>query len=281
MSYFMTVRIQVGVEDCIRFSKKILKDTSVEEMRLIIREHQKIKPEHGLVLISNGKKLKNPDLTLTDHGICNDSLIICVISQEIGRDVELLSDDEEKKVEPEDVVLVCEFKERPFGFAVWANEKGENAIVTKVTGKHAINSGIRTGFCVYKLNDKLVYNKKHNYVLEELATISCPLHVSFLDLGREYVITFPSKPLGFTVVEDGDVKNAKVSKIDCERAANFGVKIGSHIVSVNDLDIFGMEHKQIIEIINKAGFPVKLGFRLLPQLQMVSIREKKKPLPAV
>jgi len=276
MSYYITVRIQVGVKDCIRFSKKVLIDTSVEEMRLIIRDQQRIKPGHGVVLISNGKELKNPNITLNDHGICDDSLIICIISAETGRDIELLIEDEEEKVETLDVVLHCNFFERPFGFTVWANEKGENAIVTKVSGKWAIYLGIKIGYCVYKLNGKLVYNKKHIDVLNDLKNMSCPLQVSFLDQGREYVITFPDKPLGFTVVEDGDCKNAKVSKIDCERAVALGVKIGSQVVAVNDLDVFGMKHQQIINIINRAGFPIKLRFRRLPKLQLVSIIAKKK-----
>jgi len=279
MSDFMTLRIQVGVEDYIRFTKTVLQDTTVKEMRQIIREHEKIEPSYGIVLISNGKSLKNPDLTLTDHGICNDSMIICIISKETGRDIELLIGEEEQEVKYNDGVLdtalECEFQEKPFGFAVWANEMGNNAIVTKVSGKYALNVGVKIGYCVYKLNDKLMYNRKHNDVLDELKRVKCPVIISFLDLGQEYAITFQTKPLGFTVTQDRDENNAKVSKINTGTAIALGVHIGSHVISVNDQDVFGMKHHEIITLINKAGFPITIKFRQTSKLLPVRSNLRK------
>jgi len=276
MADLITVRIQVGLDKSVRFSKTVPQDTTVDDMRHIIRQHQRIAASDGVVLISNGQSLKNPDITLADLGICNDSMIICIISKEKGREIEKIFGDENgqyesKRLEP---VLECEFLSRPFGFAVWANESGDNAIVTKVAGKRALHLGIQIGYCVYKVNDMSVFNWKHKEVLKCLKTTACPIKITFLDLGNEYTVSFERKPLGFTVVQDKESNNAKVSKINLKSASEKGIKIGSYIVAVNDSRVFGMGHKNIIEIINNARFPIRLRFRHPPKLLLVS-REKK------
>lgn len=277
MADFITVRVQVGVEDYVRFSKSVPQDTSVDEMKKLIREAAKIKASFGVVLISNGKPLRIPEATLHDHGICNDSLIICIISTTTGRDIEqLIGEDEKEEANDlgEKIALECQFDCRPFGFAVWANEKGENAIVTKVSGKNAITLGLKIGYCVYQVNRTLVFNMKHNDVLDYLKNVVCPLRVTFLDLGDEYTITFPRKPLGFTVVQDREARNAKVSKINTKEAVGQGVKIASHIVEVNDQSVFGLKHLEIVDIINGDEFPIKLKFRRPPKLLMVTANPK-------
>jgi len=273
----MSLRIQVGLDDYIRFTKTVLQDTTVEEMREIIREHEKIQPSHGIVLISNGKTLKNPELTLSDHGICNDSMIICIISKETGRDIELVTGEEKEEVQFNDDMLEkafeCKFEEKPFGFAVWANEMGDNAIVTKVSGEQALKVGVKIGYCVYKLNNKPMFNRNHNDVLNDLKRVNCPVTISFLDLGHEYVITFQTKPLGFSVTQDKHENNAKVSKLNTGTAVSLGVQLGSHIIAVNDHDVFGMKYQQILDQINRAGFPITIRFRRTPKLLVV--RRKK------
>jgi hypothetical protein len=280
MTDLITVRVQIGVENYTRFSKTVLPDTTVNEMKQIIREHAKIAPSNGVVLISNGKPLRVPDITLSDHGICNDSMIICIISKETGRVIEqLVSNDKEegdKDGSSIEIALECKFDSRPFGFAVWANEQGENAIVTKVSGSHAIRVGIQVGYCVYGVNDTLVYNMKHNDVLNYLKNMECPLRITFLDLGDEYCVTFPAKPLGFTVIPDREDRNAKVSKINTKEAADRGVKISSHIVEVNGQRVLGLKHQEIIDVINNDVFPIKLKFRRPPKLLMVSSSTKGK-----
>jgi len=277
MADLITVRIQVGLDKRIGFTKTVPQDSTVDDMRRVIREHQKIAPSDGVVLISNGQSLKNPDITMADLGICNDSMIICIISKEHGRDIEkIFGDGEEKRytnkrLEP---VLECEFVSRPFGFAVWADESGNNAIVTKVAGRRALHLGIQIGYCVYKVNNLLVFNWKHKEVLKCLKTTACPIRITFLDLGTEHTVSFERKPLGFTVVQDKESNNAKVSKINLKSAAQKGIKIGSYIIAVHDNRVFGLGHKNIIEIINNARFPIRLKFRQPPKLLMVS-REKK------
>jgi len=269
----------VGLDKRIRFSKTLPQDSTVDDLRRIIRQNQKIASSDGVVLISNGQSLKNPDITLADLGICNDSMIICIISKEKGRDIEKLisveqGEDEQhmdKSLEP---VLECEFISRPFGFSVWADEGGDNAIVTKVSGRRALHLGIKIGYCVYKVNDIEVYNWRHEEVLNSLTSTLCPIRLTFIDLGHEYTVSFGCKPMGFTVVRGKDSKNAKVSKINLKSAAHKGVKVGSYVVTVNDHQVFGLKHRRIIDIINYVGFPIRLGLRHPPKLLIVS-REKK------
>lgn len=278
MADLITVRIQVGLDKRVRFSKKVPQETTVDDMRRIIRQDQKIAASDGVVLISNGQKLKNEDITMGDLGITNDSLIICIISKEKGRNIEKLigedleeEEDQENRMKP---VLECEFVSRPFGFAVWANESGDNAIVTKVAGRRALHLGIQIGYCVYKVNDIVVFDWKHNEVLNCLKTTACPIRLTFVDLGTEYTVKFEGKPLGFTVVQGKDSNNAKVSKINLMSAMDKGIKIGSYIIAVNDRRVFGLSHKIIIDIINYAVFPIRLRLRHPPKLLLLS-RGKK------
>jgi len=277
MADLITVRIQVGLDKRIRFSKTVPQDSTFDDLRHIIRQDQNIASKDGVVLISNGQKLKNPDITLSDLGICNDSMIICIISKEKGRDIEKLIGIEKKEEQPDkklEPVLVCDFTSRPFGFSVWANESGDNALVTQVDGKRALQAGIQIGYCVYKVNDIELFNKRYKESLSFLKTTPCPVRITFVDLGHEYTVTFPGKPMGFTVVQDKDSNNARVSKINLKRALEMGVKIGSYIVAVNDHRVFDLKHKRIIDKINFAGFPLRLSLRHHPKLLMVSRKKK-------
>jgi len=279
MADIVSVRIQMGVDNPVRFIKKLPQDLTVDDLRRVVRMDQGIDSSDGVVLIWNGQRLKHPDATLVDLGICNDSMVICIISKEKGRNIEqLVSDEEEEKYREDGVqpVLECHFKNRPFGFAVWANEKAENAIVTKVAGQNAIQLGIKIGYCVYKVNDRVVLNQTHKDVLQCLKNTGCPLRVTFIDLGREYNITFHAKPLGFTVVQDKEENNAKVSKVNSKANAREGLKVGSYITAVNDRRVYGLKHGEIINFINRARFPLQLTFRQPPKLLAV-FRKKKMP----
>lgn len=270
MSEEIIVRIQVGVKKSTSFSMTVPWDSTIEELRTQLREEQKIDPSFGVVLISNGENLKNPDITLYDLGICNDSLIICVISKATGKDIEALIGDKEDDLKDLEVVLEVDFNTRPFGFAVWANEKGENAIVTKVSTRSALAKGIKIGYCVYKVDNSLVFNKDHTEVLTCLKSIECPIRIQFVDCGQENTVEFRAKPLGFTVVQDKDnATNAKVSKVT-QHAASLGVKIGSQVVAVDGQYVFGRNHKDIVDIINISQFPITLTFRRPPKLLMLS-----------
>jgi len=280
MTDLITVRIQMGVDKEKRFNKTVPQDSTIDDLRRIIRQNQDldISSTDGLVLISNGQSLKNPNITLADLGICSDSLIICIISKQTGREIEqLFNEEDDTKYEDGKVipVLKCVFNGRPFGFAVWANERGQNAIVTKVAGKNALRLGVQIGYCVYKVNDLQVFNKRHEEVLGYLKTWRCPLRITFIDLGREYTIAFQSKPLGFTVIQDREENNAKVSKINKKKAVDAGVKIGSYVTAVNNMQVFGLGHRKIISVINDAEFPIILKFRRPPKLLIVSSRSKK------
>jgi len=274
MSNLITVRLQIGLDKLKRFPRTVPQESTVDDLRRIIRRipDANISPSDGVVLISNGQSLKNPTITLIELGLCNDSLIICVISKETGREIEkLLSSDEDTKYKDHIIypVLDCVFTSRPFGFAVWANERGENAIVTKVVGRKALELGVQIGYCVYKVNNQIVFNQSHEEILGYLKNMSCPLRATFVDLGREYTVSFQSKPLGFTVVQDNEGNNARVSKINIKRTVKAGVKIGSYIIGIHDLNVFGLRHLQIINIINKANFPIIIRFRRPPKLLIV------------
>jgi len=274
MSELITVRIQIGVSDPKRFSNSVPWHFTVDDFRQHLRLDQRIDPSFGIVLIYNGGKLSEPGVTLYDLGICNDSLIICIISKNTGREIEALFGNK-KENKDEDLKIVCdvEFYTRPFGFAVWANEHGENAIVTQVSRRSTIHRGLKIGYCIYKVNDTDVLGMRHKQVLNLLKKTEFPVRLQFVDRGIEETIIFQKKPLCFTVIQDKEMTNARVSKTE-ESAAKKGVKIGSHIVAVNDEPVFGRNHIDIILLINKATFPMRIVFRMPPKLKSMSIKNR-------
>jgi len=269
MSESIAVRIQMGVENPTQFPVKLQQDSTVAKIRQIIRAQQSIDSLDGIVLIWNGQRLKNPDSAMSDLGICNDSLIICIVSKETGKDIEqLIGDDEDAKYKDtsDNAKAVCEFVSRPLGFSVWPNEKGENAIVTAVAEEGVVKRGVKVGFCVYKVNDKNVFNDKHDDILELLRNLRCPLQIMFIDLALQYSIRYTGKPLGFTVIEDRKGNNARVRKITKERKDWETPQIGSYITAVGGKEVFGEPHQDIINLINNASFPFEVQFRHLPKL---------------
>merc|ERR1719204_1316625 len=223
-----------------------------------------------VTLIWNGQNLKKDDMPINQLGMISKSRIIGIISRGGKPSVSVA---EEKEPAP-DIVLRCQFNKRPFGFAVWANADGKNAIVTKVAGAGALELGIQIGYVVYSCNLKPVYGKPHDEVLELLKKTKCPLDLQFADLGEQYDCDFDKKPLGFTVIQDREENNAKVSKINTREAQDHGVKIGSYIVKVNDTSCFGWKHLEIIQLINKSSFPMTITYRHPPPLLMLSPRKR-------
>jgi len=256
------------------FSKTVSLNLRVKELEQQIREDQNIPKDLGVLLLCQGEQLKKLD-TILDHRdiLSNNALINCIFKGDYCDNWEEEEQYQDDKAEP---VLECEFKSRPFGFAVWANDKGENGIVTKVDGKEALDLGILIGYCVYKVNDQCVFNKPHKKVLSCLKNSSCPLRITFLDLGQEYTIAFKTKPLGFTVIQDKEDNNAKVCKINMRAAALGGVKIGSYITAVNNKLVFGMKHRDILSIISQSLFPINLRFRRPPKLSKRDRKSRKK-----
>jgi len=275
MSELITVRLQIGVNNPMRLKTTVPSSSTVDDFRLLQRKDQRIDSSFGIVLIYNGNKLSKPDATLEELGICNDSLIICIISQNTGREIEALFGANEEEKIYKDLGIACEidFYTRPFGFGVWANVNGKDAVVTKVTRRSAVHRGVKIGYCVYKVNDTIVLGQQHKEVLRYLKKTPCPVRVQFIDCGSEQTLTFNSKPLGFTVVQDKEQSNAKVAKLEYN-AATRGVKIGSHIVAVNGVAVFGRLHKDICGIINKSKFPMQITFRMPPKLQSFSLKNR-------
>lgn len=265
----ITLRIQLDIDgdQGTKFTMTVPKSLHVEELKRVILKQKNLSKNAIVVLSCQEKILKDSTVTLDRlEFVTNNVLISCIVTKR--EDEQVKADDEEAqyqddKIEP---VLECEFIKRPLGFAVWANEKGENAIVTKVAGQNALTLGIQIGYCVYKINDQCVLNKKHKEVLFCLKKTICPLRIIFVDLGQEYTIAFKTKPLGFTVVQDKEDNNAKVSQINMRAAALGGVRIGSYVTAVNNKLVFGMKHREILSIINNALFPINLRFRRPPKL---------------
>jgi len=259
----------VNIVNPIFFDKTVPEHCTVEDLKRIIRNHRNLDESDGVVLISNGKRLKNPDITLYDLGLCNESKIICIVSKETGREIEeLFNHEEEAKYENPKPILELEYLERPFGFSVWADEKGRNAIVTKVL-ERGFHMGVEVGYCVYKLGNLMMTNKNHAYILNALVTLPCPLRVSFFDVGSDTKVCFTKKPLGFTIRPCKDNRNAKIARVTDE-ALRKTVKVGSYIAAVNNEKMFGMKYEKIIGFINSSTFPILIKFRLLPRLLEVS-----------
>jgi len=240
---------------------------TVGRLKALIANHKQTTADR-VTLIWNGKKLDHNDRPIANLGMMSKSKIIAILSSKPA------SPPEPEQPEKPKIVLTCKFNKRPFGFAVWANADGKNAIVTKVAGKQALQLGIQIGYVVDSCNGEEVYGKPHDEVLDLLKTTECPLTLKFADLGEQYECQFKKKPLGFTVIQDREENNAKVSKINTREAQDHGVKIGSYIVKVNDTSCFGWKHLEIIQLINKSSFPMTITYRHPPPLLMLSPRKR-------
>lgn len=278
-------KVQIGVGESSETQKLLINSNlSIDELKKKISADQEKEPS-SCNIIWNGKKLKNGDMLLGEMGITEGSRLIIIFSSTKPIDQQTKQEREETRIvepmRPESekehkIVLACTFESRPFGFAVWANAHGKNAIVTKVAGTNALKLGIQIGYVVYNCNNVKVYGRPHDEVLELLKTTKCPLYLEFADLGDEYTCSFTAKPLGFTVIQDREENNAKVSKINTRAAQNLGVLIGSYVVGVNQTAVFGQKHKAIISHINRASFPINIRFRHPPPLLMLAPRRQRK-----
>lgn len=277
------VKAQIGVGNAKVLTVNTTKNSRFEDLRRMIAESQGVAPSR-CTTIWNGDVVTDMSRILGDFGVTNGSKFIFIVSSRTGthseQDQRVITTHTPANDEAGDgnlnIVLRCVFDSRPFGFAVWANASGKNAIVTKVAGANALQLGIQIGYVVYNCNGEKVYGRPHDEVLELLKTTKCPLKLEFADLAQAYVCSFTAKPLGFTVIQDREENNAKVSKINTRAAQNLGVLIGSYVVGVNNANVFGKKHKAIIAEINKANFPINIKFRHPPALLMLAPRQRRR-----
>lgn len=278
----ITVKAQIGVGQAKVLDVRTDKNSRFEDLRRSIAQSQDVNPSR-VTCIWNGDVITDMSRILGDFGVTHGSKFIFIVSSRTG----VHSESDQKVIKTHTpandgddgdlkIVLRCSFESRPFGFAVWANASGKNAIVTKVAGANALQLGIQIGYVVYNCNGEKVYGRPHDEVLELLKTTKCPLKLEFADLAKAYVCSFTAKPLGFTVIQDREENNAKVSKINTRAAQNLGVLIGSYVVGVNNINVFGRKHKAIIAEINKASFPINIKFRHPPALLMLAPRQRRR-----
>lgn len=282
MDQEIQVKAQIGVGNSKLLTVNTTKNSRFEDLTRSIADSQGVNANR-VTTIWNGDVMTDPSIVIGDRGVTNGSKIIFIISSRAGTHTEQdqrvitthtpANDAQDASLQ---IVLRCSFESRPFGFAVWANASGKNAIVTKVAGANALQLGIQIGYVVYNCNGEKVYGRPHDEVLELLKTTKCPLKLEFADLAQAYVCAFTAKPLGFTVIQDREENNAKVSKINTRAAQNLGVLIGSYVVGVNNVNVFGKKHKQIIAEINKASFPINIKFRHPPALLMLAPRQRRR-----
>lgn len=277
------VDLQLKSHGVMEMAKQLSREQSipVERMNLIFNGNAFL--QKGKITVRTAATVDGAvDASVQDVKMAHGSVIICILSS--GETEDKMTSEEkandnlgaaEEDTGDHRIVLRTQFNKRPFGFAVWANAQGKNAIVTKVAGQKALELGIQIGYTVSHLNGTKVYGFAHDVVLEKLKTTQTPLTLDFVDLGEEYTCAFKSKPLGFTVIQDREENNAKVSKINTRAAQDLGVKIGSYIVVVNTNKVFGSKHKALVNGINVAKFPIMITFRHPPALLMLAPRSRR------
>lgn len=296
------ILVQVGVGASAQQTEiAASQETTVKQLKEMIADRRGREIGQRIVinqlnLIWNGRKLgeQQDGQYLSNVGMADGSRLICIISsakptaqqttEEKANSNFAMRSEPQSAPSEQKIVLKCNFDKRPFGFAVWANAQGKNAIVTKVAGERALRLGIQIGYVVFTCNGEKVYGKPHDEVLELLKTTKCPLVLEFADLGKEYQCVFQRKPLGFTVIQDREENNAKVSKINTRDAQEKNIKIGSYLVGVQSgapisnngvevlipTNVFGKKHRAIIATINQAAFPITVKYRHPPPLLMLS-----------
>jgi len=72
------------------------------------------------------------------------------------------------------------FHSRPLGIRVIGDCDGRNAMVVRVTGSHAEQSGVKVGCVIYCIDGKVVLRKKHRWIVETLKTCPLPIKIIFI-----------------------------------------------------------------------------------------------------
>lgn len=76
-----------------------------------------------------------------------------------------------------------------------------------------------------------------------------------------YSLTWPKKPLGFSIVMDTTGKNAYVSSIQNTSNVQKGLKLAAQIVEINGKDQKNRKHSDILNSIKSANLPITLKFQ--------------------
>lgn len=76
-----------------------------------------------------------------------------------------------------------------------------------------------------------------------------------------YEITWPAKPLGFSIVMDTTGNNAYVSSIQKPKNVEWGLKLAAQIIAVNGWDARNQKHAAILNKIKSTTAPIVLRFQ--------------------
>jgi hypothetical protein len=99
--------------------------------------------------------------------------------------------------------------------------------------------------------------KRKNLTPEQIETA----YEKFFDIENLVEHTFPSRPLGFSVVMDPQGRNAVVSSIQNTLLYEHGLERLSRIVKVNDRWVEHKKHQDIIDYILDRECPITFSFR--------------------
>lgn len=167
------------------------------------------------------------------------------------------------------------FSTRPLGFRIWGDDKGLNAVVTKIDMPAAMEKGIKCGYVISQVNKEPTLGQPHNSILKKIQRSSLPIGIHFISKRKIYNITFEKKPLGFTIWKDSSGRNAKVIRIDSAEAGKSGVRLGSRLIKVGGTDVENFKHQDILDAIKAAPTPIELTFLELPKLKRAPTKKKK------
>jgi len=76
----------------------------------------------------------------------------------------------------------------------------------------------------------------------------------------EYLVIFTSRPLGIRVRQDWEEKNAVVWKVHGDFAKKAGVERGSMIYTINEENVSGKKHVEILRLLTESPLPLRIIF---------------------
>eukprot|EP01084_Bolivina_argentea_P249280 417229_1 len=71
------------------------------------------------------------------------------------------------------------FNERPLGFSVTMDKRGNNAIVSRILNENNKQLGMKVASEIYAVNGKRIYGQKHQHILPLLAQTPTPFMIVF------------------------------------------------------------------------------------------------------
>jgi len=279
----MRVLVKIGVNSDKNYGCDIPDEGTVKDLRDAVATVENVATSR-INFIINGSRIDGDEIPLKHLNL--DRGVIVILSS--------APKEEEKKEEFDDDAYEVTFKKKPLGIRIQSNKKQINAYIVSYENDAAKESGAKLGSKILAVNGTKVDGWKTVDIEQKILELNCPLEITFLSRegmsGEElsqvegldgdrlpekwvpdekdekaesdYKVTFNKRPFGTVVFSGKGGRSAYIVSFEADSVApGLGVKAGSKIVAVDDLDVETWTAQHIQNEIMGKKLPLTLTLR--------------------